>query len=153
VLKDSENDAGDRLTWKISRAEATTAAEFGEPTSSTVTALCLYAGDTAALVGEIAIEPSGTKWFPLGSKGYKFTDQAGASGGVQKIVLKGSEQDETLVLVRGKGSELPDLAPPLVPPVTVQLRNTDSGLCWESSYEARDFDKNEAGTFQAKTST
>jgi hypothetical protein len=52
--------------------------------------------------------------------------------------------------VKGKGVALPDPTPPLTLPVTVQMVNSDSGLCWEGVYDTPNVTKNVIGQFKAK---
>jgi hypothetical protein len=66
--------------------------------------------------------------------------------------LKASVTDKASATVKGKGADLPDVTPPLALPVTVQLVNSESGICWESSYTALDIKKNQLGKFKAKVS-
>ena len=53
------------------------------------------------------------------------------------------------MLVAGKGSALPDLPLPVTAPLTVQLVNGATGLCWGSSYGAAQLTKNETGRLTA----
>jgi hypothetical protein len=66
------------------------------------------------------------------------------------MLLSGGGAGQAKILAKGKGANLPDPNLPLATPVTVQLVNGDTGLCWESSFEAGDIGKNEAGQFKAK---
>jgi len=54
--------------------------------------------------------------------------------------------------VKGKGGGLPDFMLPFTGgdlPVVVQLRNNQSGICWEGSFDTAI--KNASGAFKAKT--
>jgi hypothetical protein len=149
VIKNNANDAKDKLTWKWIKGQNTSTAEFGDPASGSATyALCLY--DNGALL-DAAVVANGAGWTPISTKGFKFLDKSGAQDGVQKIILKASTSNKAKALVKGKGSNLPDgFPPPLTGPVTVQLVNSQSGICWESVMAAP-FSKNVAGNFKDKT--
>ena len=89
-------------------------------------------------------------WKPISTIGFKYKDTAAAEDGIQTIVLRGSAENRTKVLGRGKGPALPDPVPPLTLPVVVQLVNGDSGLCWEGTYDDPNIKKNVAGQFKGK---
>ena len=100
--------------------------------------------------------PNATLWSPIGSKGYKYKDKNGTEFGVQKIILKGSDQNKSKALLKGKGVDLPDLPPandPLLAldlPVKVQLINNSNGICFEGVYNSGDIKKNVPELFKAK---
>ena len=78
-----------------------------------------------------SVPPDDTKWAAAGTKGYKYKDDAGAADGIDKMLLKSSDQNTAKVLVKGKGPNLPD--PPaldtLAPPILVQLINDETSAC------------------------
>jgi len=149
LVKDKGDNTKDKLIWKWIKGEATSQTEFGDPTLTADYTLCIYAGGTQSLVAQ-AVIPAGANWQPLSSKGYKFFDTTGAPNGVTKSILKGNAQDKAKALVKGKGDDLPDLTLPLADPVTVQLVNGDSGLCFGASYSGAQLQKNELGFLKAK---
>jgi hypothetical protein len=71
------------------------------------------------------------------------------AGGIQKIVLKGSIENKSKIIVKGKGGNLPTLAPAFDLPVSVELLNTETEICWGSDFPTAT--KNETGKFKAKT--
>ena len=148
-IKNQSDDSKDRLTWKWTKGAATTTAEFGDPTTTATYALCLYSGGVAA--AEIQVAPGATKWAPLGTKGYKFSDIAAAEDGAQKISLRGGASGKSKALLKGRGLNLPDPinTTPLTLPVTVQLVNDGNGLCWQSVFATAS--KNTISQFKAKT--
>ena len=151
LLKNNDQNTKDKLVWKWIRGQATTQAEFGNPTSTADYALCVYAGATPALVAEVDVPSSNTHWSPLGDIGYKYLDTSGAADGAQKIQLKGSAANKAKALVKGKGTELPDPleAGALNLPVTVQLINQESGICWASEFASAIH--NTSSQFKAKS--
>ncbi len=151
LVKDRADDnTKDKLIWKWIKGEATSQTEFGDPTATADYALCLYAGMPAGLVGQALIPASATNWLPLASKGYKYRDPNGTPSGVLKAILKGSTQNKSKALVKGKGDNLPDLPLPLDGPVTVQLVNGDSGLCFGAEYSGAQLLRNQTGLLKAK---
>jgi len=147
-VKDQADDTKDRLVWKLINAAPTSQTEFADPTATTVYATCLYAN--GALLDGATIPPSLTLWKPISTTGFKYKDTTAAQDGIQTVLLRGSTENRTKVLVKGKGLELPDPVPPLTLPVLVQLVNSDSGLCWEGTYDDPNIKKNVAGQFKGK---
>ena len=145
VIKDNTTNSKDKLTWKWIKGQSTTQAEFGDPTSTASIALCVY--DNTGLVGETLVAP-GANWSVVSTKGWKFLDKSGSQDGIQKVVLSGSTDNKAKALMKGKGINLPDIAPALTLPVTVQMVNSESGLCWQSVFNAAI--KNQTGQFKAK---
>jgi len=156
LVKNKTPDSKDKLIWKWIKGESTDQTEFGDPTTSADYSLCVYAGTTASLVAELDVMPDGTLWKPIGTKGYKFKDNTLTEYGVQKVILKGSDQNKSKALVKGKGDNLPDLPPASDPmlaldlPVKVQLINQSNGICFEGVYDTPDIKKNEPALFKAK---
>ncbi len=150
LIKNKDDDSRDRLIWKWTRGEATSRAEFGVPTGAAAYSLCLYAGTASALVANIEVPPSATKWEPLGEIGYKYRDLGASEDGAEKITLKGSAANRAKVLFKGRGAELPDPidASGLSLPVTAQLLNHETGICWEGAYSTAS--PNSSEMFKAK---
>jgi hypothetical protein len=152
LIKNKTFNGSDKLVWKFAGGAATTQTEFSDPTNSANYALCIYAGTTNALVASLNVPPSGTAWRALGTKGYKYYDPGLAADGTQKIILKGDgTAGKTKALVKGRADNLPDPidVAPLQLPVTAQLLNYQTGICWESSFNA--FSRNTTSLFKAKT--
>ena len=148
VIKDNANNTKDKLTWKWIKGQSTSTADFGDPTvpvTGATIALCVY--DNTGPLGQMVVAP-GTGWTPISTKGWKFLQKSGVQDGITKIILKASTQNKSKALVKGKGSALPDITPALTLPVTVQLVNSESGLCWQSVFTTSI--KNVAGQFKAK---
>jgi hypothetical protein len=139
---------GGKLNWKWGNGAATSQAEFADPTSSAEYKLCIH--EASAPAGSASVPPSGTKWSAIGAKGYKYQDKGGGADGITKMIVKGGGAGKAMALVKGQGGNLPDPDFPLELPVTVQLLNLESGVCWETTFNAGDVKKNDAGKFQAK---
>ncbi len=151
LWKDKDDNAKDKLVWKWIKGQATNQPEYGDPTDSTDYALCIYAGTTAAYVVGVNVPASGTLWSALSDKGYKYKDGAGANDGVQTALVKGSDQPKSKALVKGKGAGLPDPTLGDLPaPITAQLINSTTSVCWESQFDDGDILNNTADMLKAK---
>lgn len=148
LVKDKTDNTKDKFVWKWILGTATSQTEFADPKTTAIYALCLY--ENSALSETIAILPSNTAWKTISTKGFKYTDKNGTQQGITKVLLRGSAESKAKILVKGKGSLLPDPVPALTLPVTVQLLNSDNGDCWEASYALPQIKKNQTGIFKAK---
>ncbi len=151
LVKDKTDNTKDKLIWKWIKGQSTDQAEFANPETSAQYAFCLYAGATPALIGKSVVPFNATRWEPISTKGYKYSDSTYSQGGVGKILLKGSTTDKSKALVKGKGGALPDLSLPILPadlPLTAQLRNNSTGICWGADFAAPI--KNDTGQFKGK---
>jgi hypothetical protein len=149
LLKDTSPDGKDKLLWKWINGQATGIVDFGQPQTSTDYALCLYAA--AAPLTDAVVESDALRWRLLSGKGYSYLDSALAQDGIQKVLLKGKVgADRSKILWKGKGIGLPDLTPGTLPlasanfPVTVQVLNTGTNVCFESVFAEADAKRNRA---------
>lgn len=151
LMKDNvTDDSRDKLVWKWGKGAATMVDDFADPTMTATYALCLYAGSTASLIGRAEVQPSGSLW-RVGSKGYTYKDKAGTSGGVTRLKLKAGAANTSQAQVIGKGANLSDFTLPIASidlPVIVQLRNSDTGMCWGSTFAMPR--KNDGKVFNAR---
>ncbi len=151
LIKDNADDNKDKFVWKWTKGAATTVGDLANPTATAEYALCFYAGTTAALINQAAVPPSGSTWSALGTKGFKYKG-TGTDDGITKIVVKSGDAGKAKALVKGKGTNLPDFSLPIANgdlPLIVQLRNNETGVCWEGSFAVPK--KNEFKQFNAKT--
>jgi len=135
LLGNGSKPAKDKLTWKWGKGAAVSAAEMGDPTTSTDYTLCVY-GNGSLLLSASA--PHGTFWSAAGGtppKSFKYADKLGGSDGVTHAQVASGAAGKSKAQVKGKGSHLP-VAPLPLPlnelPVTVQLHN--GAQCWTSDY-------------------
>ena len=154
LIKNNATDSKDKFVWKWTHGADTTQGEFANPTGTAEYALCFYAGTASALIQQVSVPPSASKWSSLGTTGYKYNDPAGAASGITKILVKGGTLGKSKALVKGKGAALPDFDANLPIaggdlPLIVQLRNNETGICWESAFANPK--KNLATQFNAKT--
>jgi hypothetical protein len=140
----------DQLLWRWVGGENTTQADFGDPTTSADTALCIYAGTSATLVADANLPADGTLWTRLGTRAFKFKDKTSSRDGLRGVLLKGSDRVGSKVIASGRGDALPDPTLPLSLPVLVQLLNTETGACFEASYDDAAIAKNDGRWFKAR---
>ncbi len=148
IIKNKDDDRSDRFTWKMIKADTTSFADFSDPRGTTNYALCVYANSNLAM--EMGVPP-GPSWSVLGNdKGFTYNDPPAVEDGAQKIILKSGLSNKAKIIVRGHGVSLGDpLVNPLLPlPVTVQLTNFDTGICWETSFATAL--RNQPSSFKAK---
>ncbi len=145
VLRIKQADAERRrVTWKWLRG-TTAVGDFGDPTASADYALCLYDQTGRLLDANVPSHPD--KWRALAGK-FRYRDGAATADGVKKILLKEGDSNDGKVKIVAKGSALPDIALPLALPVTAQLVNTQTAVCWEATYTSAK--SNTATGFKAK---
>jgi hypothetical protein len=123
-----------RLVWRWVKGAATTAADVGDPMTSSEYQFCVFdeSGGTPALVLEAAVPP-GTGWAAT-SRGYKFKDRTLVNAGISQIKLRTGIAGAASISVLAKGANLPVPSLPLAqdPRVIVQL--VSDNACWEARY-------------------
>jgi len=137
TLKDSANDAGDTLLWKLSHGDATTLGDLGDPLGATNYRLCIYDAAVTAQPRMAAYLPAGSDWRSTAS-GVAYRSRSRLPDGISVAKLHPGAGGQTSLLVKGKGVALPmpDLAT-LSAPLVVQLRR-DGGGCWGASFSTPD---------------
>jgi hypothetical protein len=164
LLVDDPDDDRDQMRWKWVKGEATTQADWGDPTVDTGYALCLY-DPSDMLVYASEVEPGGTCgtkpcWKALGNppgvKGFRMKNKARTPHGVLKLVLKTGEAGKAKIVASGGRALLfdgPGGVPPLplALPATMQLQSA-TGECWQATYDGAGVGKNEAGFFKGSGS-
>jgi PKD repeat protein len=146
VLRDPGDTARRTLTFSWKRGAASLP-QLGDPTAATEVALCVYDADGLAFA--TSSKPGGA-WDALGATGYRLKDPAGGAGGLIQARLKPGTGTKASLTLKGKGAKLPDLAMPLVPPVTAQLTSSDGGACWQGVYGPGGSTRSTATSFRGK---
>lgn len=137
--KNNANDEKDKLKWKWGKGDATTPAEFGNPTTSATYELCIFgesSGGPTLLFGA-DVPASASLWSAIGTTGYKYNDVAATQDGIKGALLRSGGVGKAKILVKGKGGGLSDPSLPLAPGTTgirLQLTNESNGKCWESEF-------------------
>lgn len=140
------------LKWTWSKGATTSVSEFGTPTATTSYALCIYDGANRVIDVEVPDgDLCGTQpcWTAV-STGYKFKNRTGLFSGINGIALKASADSKSKITFKGKGGGLPIPALGLSGgPVTVQLINDASAVCFEGDYSGSDIKVNDPSKFKA----
>jgi hypothetical protein len=127
------------LSWKWRGSMPTAKTDFGSPTTTTDYALCVYdqsgPGPTLRLA---ATAPAGgvcagRPCWSEASSGFRYVDRDLTPDGLATIRLQAGGAGAGRIKVRGRGTAL---APPLVPPATVQLQRRDHAVCWLATFSA-----------------
>jgi len=145
-----KDDGKNKLVWKWTQGAATTQAEFADPKSTTDYVLCLYNDTPSPQLDTIVIPADAIKWKTVDTTGFKYKDPSAAAAGITKVRLTGSTQNKSKVQVAGKGAALYVFPLPVTAPVTVQLFNATTGLCWGATFEGSQLLRNDAGQLKAK---
>ncbi len=138
---DSANDGKDQLQWKWSKGSVTSKAEFGTPLTTTNYQLCIYDG-ASTLIFDATIPAGGMCGLSSPKpcwkdkpKGFDYKDKDLTPDGVSALKLQeGLVAGKAQIQLKAKGAALDDPPLPFGQPVTVQLHNAESGLCWEAVY-------------------
>ena len=151
LIKDNADNAKDKLVFKWLKGQQTNQSDFGNPVSSTNYKLCVYTNGLGTSLLKAAVGFDSVKWKPVSDKGYKYKDPGGSAAGVTNVLLKGGAAGKSKGLVKGKGANLPDPTLGSLPlPVTVQLVNSGTNVCLQSTFVSGDIKKNDAAQFKAK---
>jgi hypothetical protein len=79
-----------------------------------------------------------------------YEDSAALAPGLRKVKIRATTAPRGVIIARGKGAYLRTPTLPVTLPVTAQLKNDNTGKCWESVLGASDVLKNQAGKFVAR---
>jgi predicted outer membrane repeat protein len=167
VLQIAINDdpAKTKLALKHLRAtSALTPADFGDPVAGgNAYQLCMYdaSAGTPALVASMVVPGGGQCgakpcWKALAGKGFAFKDKTGSHDGITQLVLRGGAAGKGALLLKGVGTglALPEKKMEGIPyldadpGVTVQLHESSTGGCWESSVMGEDVQTNTEAQFK-----
>ena len=94
----------------------------------------MYDG-AASLLLKVESSPHASRWQAIGTIGFQYADAVGAADGIHKVILKGSGANRAKLALMGKGVALPDPALPGQFPLTAQLVNSETSVCWEAVYQ------------------
>jgi hypothetical protein len=151
ALKDSSDDARDKVSWTWAAGEATTSADFGDPVASDDYTLCIYDDTNTTGTPRLFLESAapaggscasgGSCWTgkgnPPGTKGFLYKDSAILlPDGLKSVKLTPGVAGRAKVKAKGQGPNLELPSPMNVTlPVVVQLR-AENGQCFESTFTA-----------------
>ena len=134
-------DRKDRFVWRW-RGTSGGIDEFGDPTTTTDYAFCLYAGTAEARIMQ-ARAPAGDVcgprpcWKKRDSRRFKYTDPDRTPDGISRIALRARpSKTRAHVVVAGRGPNLDMPMLPLDQPLRAQLIKSDGPECWEATFSA-----------------
>jgi CSLREA domain-containing protein len=152
ALKNSSDDAKDRLAWSWISSAAVPITDLEDPaTGANDFTLCVYDGGlrlevTAPAGGSCGSNPCWKRT----SSGFAYVDPFLDPDGLSKVLLRaGAAAGKGRIRVRGKGANLEMPAFPLVTPVRVQLLRRFTSTCWEATFSATS--RNDAAAFTARS--
>jgi hypothetical protein len=165
ALKDSSDDARDKVTWTWAAGEATSANAFLDPVADDDYTLCVYDDTSNPGMPRLFLQSTapaggscangGSCWIgkgnPPGSKGFLYKDSAILlPDGLKNVKLQPGASGRAKVKAKGQGPNLALPSPMNVTlPVVVQLR-VENGQCFESTFTAAQVDQEDL--FRAKAS-
>ncbi len=143
TLRNASDDRRDKMTFSWTFGDATTGAEFGDPTDDTQYMVCVwdYVAGVPQLVMTMVAPPAGNCagrpcWRSSGNdEGFTYRDLGLIPDGLKQVTLRSGPLGESRVVIKGRGLELPDPVMPFAqdPQITVQLVNS-LGNCWGADY-------------------
>jgi parallel beta-helix repeat protein len=138
LLVDRSDDTHDRLAWVWRSGGPLVAGEFGDPTTTTSFALCLYdreGGQPNLVFRADAPATPGcaerTCWASTDA-GYSYRGPSDGSSGATRVELRATT-GTLKFLARGTG--LPSFSLPRTAPLTAQMQSSAGG-CWGANYAA-----------------
>lgn len=131
ALRQGTTDDRDRLSFNWSRGDATLE-ELGNPVENTDYALCIYDNDGVLI--DMDVPSNQTAWEAKGTRGFVYRDRNGTAEGATSLRLSASTSGRATMSVRGKGTGLPEPMLPATFPVTAQLVNGDTGVCFTATF-------------------
>jgi uncharacterized repeat protein (TIGR01451 family) len=159
LLKDKVPNDRDRLLWRWIRGTATQKNDFGAPLVDSSYQFCIYQATAPRLVLSAGAPAggmcAGRSCWAENRHGFTYKDKDLSPDGLAQVVLKEGAQDKAKILVKGKGTTtlpgnlaMPNLAN-LTSPVIVQLKDLNTGKCWQATYSAP-FLRQQPDQFKAK---
>ena len=154
-VKNLSPDKKDQMQWKWNKGDATTFADFGDPTTTTSFVICIY--DSSANPQPLSVNAApadgtckkGKPCWKVSTGAYKYNDGLLTPDGLQVGQMKeGLVNGTAKMQFKGKSINLVPPALPLTLPVTVQVKDTANGICWESVHTAADL--NDTSQFKSK---
>jgi cysteine-rich repeat protein len=126
----------DALSWTWSSTAGTVKADLGDPRAATGYALCLYRDNgldqaVTPLVAPAGGRCGGTKCWRATARGFEYRDPALTPTGIAGASLRARHGGRARIHVWGSGGRLglPEL-PLSTPKITIQLKRTDTAICW-----------------------
>ena len=150
LLKAKLTGSRNLMMWKWGRGAATDRIEFGDPlTGSTSYAICVYdesGGEPSLVISATAPAVrlyAGRPCWKETTQGFRYFDANASPDGLLRVRLNAGVEGRAAITVKATGNHFPMPAPMSTSQlfhqnntVTVQLVNSDGGVCWESGFHA-----------------
>jgi hypothetical protein len=142
VLETGADDARDKLSWVLKKADAVDRAALGDPTTSSDYTFCLYQydffeGESFFVAGSRA--PAGATcgsrpcWRAT-DKAVSYRDREATPDGLVKLKVTAGPTGTGRVIVKGKGPNLLRPPGPLPPFGGARVQVRSANACWEATY-------------------
>lgn len=138
---------GDKSLLKWSWKSADAVAAVPDPTTRADYGLCVYDADGTRRLAAALVPADASKW-KAANDGFKFKDAEAANDGVKSAAIS-EKTGKAMAKMVGKGAAVPDAVLPATAPVTVQLVNSETGLCWGAEFGPSSISKNDATQLKA----
>jgi cysteine-rich repeat protein len=125
---------GNAMIWRWTRGAATDLAELADPRSDATYGLCVFGGVDQETLAAATLPPSATRW-RASRRGFSYRSTSHTPAVERLQVLAGAAGRAKIVL-RAEGAMLAALTPQVDLPLTVQLTNHRSNVCWRADYDA-----------------
>ena len=142
------------LAWRWRGGKTSAPLDLGDPTATTSYGLCIYQGVTPGLAFDVRATRGGrcgkrNCWRRVGRAGFRYRDAASHPNAIVTIDMRSLRGGRTTIGADLVGRAVDALPRPLEPPITVQLRRSDTiGGCWGAIFETAR--ANDAGGFVAR---
>ena len=158
-IRDRATSSKDALIWTLTKGEATSLADLGDPTTADGYTFCLFdqSGTASDLLFVADLSAGGTCGTPAcwrsTATGYRYWDGSKPSpAGIRSALLKSGSAGRAKFIVKGKGDFLQERllglpVPPLPAPLRAQLQAA-TGACWDTTFSATQ--QNGGGSFKAR---
>lgn len=125
---------GSAMTWRWTRGAATDLAELADPRSDATYGLCVFGGAQQQTLAAVTLPPNATRW-RASRRGFTYRDGAHTSA-VERLQVLAGAANRAKVVLKAEGAVLASLTPQVDLPLTVQLTNSRSNVCWRADYDA-----------------
>jgi hypothetical protein len=137
LVKANPDPAKRALSFSWTKGAATSLGDFGDPTSTTSYALCLYDERAGTGTASLRLEASapgggscaGKACWKSTSTGFAYADKDLSPGGVKTLKLVAGASGRAKVALTGRGALLAPQPPPYSPKLTAQVRGSN-GSCF-----------------------
>lgn len=126
--------SGNAMTWRWTRGAATDLAELADPRSDATYGLCVFGGVQQQTLAVATLPPNATRW-RASRRGFTYRNTS-STPGVERLQVLAGAANRTKIVLKAEGALLASLTPQVGLPLTVQLTNSRSNVCWRADYDA-----------------